>query len=87
VKDGGETFHSLRHSFASLALNAGVPMDTVQKMGGWKTAATVRVYARRSEESIRQGEDKLAEILSLHAASKSAKTSAAAQATENAVSA
>ncbi len=87
MKDNGVTFHSLRHSFASLALNAGVPMDTVQKMGGWKTASQVRVYARRADESIRAGEDKLAEILSLHTVAQSPKTGAAVPATENAVSA
>jgi integrase len=87
VKDGGVTFHSLRHSFASLALNAGVPMDTVQKMGGWKTASQVRVYARRADESIREGEDTLAKILSLHTVAQSPKTDAAIPATEDAVSA
>jgi integrase len=82
IKDDGVTFHSLRHSFASLALNAGVAMDVVQKMGGWKTASQVRVYARRAEESIREGEDRLAEILSLDTTVQSRKTDEATAAIE-----
>jgi integrase len=72
VKDNGVTFHSFRHAMASLALNAGVPMDVVQKMGGWKTASQVRVYARRADESIRDGEDALAEVLQFHTVAQSA---------------
>ena len=87
VKEDGLTFHSFRHAMASLALNAGVPMDVVQKMGGWKTASQVRVYARRADESIRDGEDKLAAVLSLHTTSQSPKTAAAIPTTENAASA
>ena len=63
VADGGVTFHSFRHAMASLALNAGVPEDVVQKMGNWKTREMVKRYAKRANSQIRDGEDKLAEIL------------------------
>jgi len=87
VKGDGVTFHSLRHSFASLALNAGVPKDVVQKMGGWKTAAMVSVYARRSDQSVRDGEDKLAEVLSLYTTVQSPRAGAAAATSDEPVSA
>jgi integrase len=74
IKGDGVTFHSFRHAMASLALNAGVPMDTVQKMGNWKTPSMVRVYARRADESIRAGEDALASVLQLHTTSQSPKS-------------
>lgn len=37
----GTTFHTFRHTMASLALNAGVPEIVVQQMGNWKTASIV----------------------------------------------
>lgn len=86
IKGDGVTFHSFRHAMASLSLNAGVPMDTVQRMGGWKTASQVRVYAKRADQGIRDGEDVLAAVLgtsrfeSLHTTSQSAKTTAPKQA-------
>jgi integrase len=63
LKEGGVTFHSYRHAMASLALNAGVPRDVIKKMGGWKTDVMVNRYAHRADQHLRDGEDKLAEVL------------------------
>jgi integrase len=71
VKDDGVTFHSFRHAFASLQLNAGVPLDVVQKAGGWKTERMVKVYARRADEAVRAAEETLANVLQLHATTQS----------------
>lgn len=39
--------HSLRHTAATLALTAGVPLERVQEMLGHASEATTRIYARR----------------------------------------
>lgn len=39
------TFHTLRHTFASRLVMAGVDLLTVQKLGGWGSLAMVQRYA------------------------------------------
>jgi len=58
---------------ASLALNAGTPIDVVKKMGNWRTDVMVNRYAHRADQHIRDAEDKLAQILE-HTTSTLAKT-------------
>jgi len=41
-------FHDCRHTFASRLAMAGVDLYTVQRAGGWKTAAMVQRYAHLS---------------------------------------
>jgi len=48
---------------ASLSLNAGVPLDVVQKLGNWKNGTMVARYAHRADAHVRDAEDTLAEIL------------------------
>jgi len=59
----GVTFHSFRHSMASLALNHGVPESTVQRMGNWKTRAMVQRYAHLADEELRKAAAKLADLV------------------------
>lgn len=61
--EDGITFHTFRHSMASLALNAGVPEIVVQQMGNWKTASMTRRYAHLSDETMRAAAGKLASIV------------------------
>jgi integrase len=63
AKGGGVTFHSFRHAMASLALNSGVPRDVVKRMGNWKTDRMVNRYAHRSDQHVRDAEERLAEVL------------------------
>ena len=44
----GETWHALRHTFASRLVAAGVDLRTVQELGGWKTLSMVQRYAHLS---------------------------------------
>jgi site-specific recombinase XerD len=44
----GETWHALRHTFASRLVAAGVDLRTVQELGGWKTLSMVQRYAHPS---------------------------------------
>ena len=41
-------WHDLRHTWASWLAQKGVPMNDIQEMGGWETAAMVRRYAHLS---------------------------------------
>jgi len=66
----GVTFHTFRHSMASLALNHGVPESTVQRMGNWKTRAMVQRYAHLADEELRSAAAKLADLVATHNASK-----------------
>lgn len=59
----GVTFHTLRHSMASLALTAGIPENTVQRMGNWKTRTMVARYAHLADESLRAAAGKLASLV------------------------
>lgn len=44
----GVTWHSLRHTFASRLVTAGVDLRTVQELGGWLTLSMVQRYAHLS---------------------------------------
>jgi integrase len=63
----GVTFHTFRHSMASLALNHGVPETVVQRMGNWKTRVMVARYAHLADESLRAGAATLAKLVSSRA--------------------
>ena len=47
------TFHSLRHTFVSLAANAGVPLHLVQSIVGHGSTAMTRHYYHESLDSLR----------------------------------
>jgi hypothetical protein len=46
-----------------MAASNGVPLEVVQRMGNWKTAAMMRRYAHLTDEQLREGESRLAEVL------------------------
>ena len=41
-------WHDLRHTWASRLAQKGVPLNDIQEMGAWQTAAMVRRYAHLS---------------------------------------
>jgi len=47
-------FHSLRHTWASWHAQAGTPMLTLQRLGGWKTLAMLNRYAHLSADDLTQ---------------------------------
>lgn len=48
------TFHSLRHTFVSMAANAGVPLAIIQSIVGHSSTAMTRHYYHESEAALRQ---------------------------------
>ncbi len=44
-REGGITFHSLRHTFGTRMTAAGVPMRTLQEWTGHRNLATTEIYA------------------------------------------
>lgn len=59
----GVTFHTFRHSMASLAINAGVPASVVQRMGNWKTRAMLDRYAHLADETLREAAGTVARLV------------------------
>ena len=48
------SFHSLRHTFVSLAANAGVPLTIVQSIVGHTSIAMTRHYYHEYEDVLRR---------------------------------
>jgi integrase len=64
VLDPPVTFHGLRHSFASLALEAGVPLLEVSRiLGHHSPEFTARQYAHVAERRLVAGAERLGEYL------------------------
>lgn len=53
MKTPEATFHSLRHTFVSLAANAGVPLHVVQSIVGHESTAMTRHYYHEDEKVLR----------------------------------
>ena len=72
VKDPGKKrhsievgFHSLRHTFVSLAANAGAPFALVQSIVGHSTAAMTRHYFHENDEALKTTVDILPNVTGL----------------------
>jgi site-specific recombinase XerD len=50
----GVTWHSLRHTFASRLVVAGVDLRTVQELGGWRTLSMVQRYAHLAPDHLQR---------------------------------
>ena len=48
------TFHMARHTFATLTLSKGVPVETVSRMLGHTSIRTTQIYARITNKKIEQ---------------------------------
>ena len=60
----GATFHTLRHSMASLAANGEMPERVIQEMGNWKDRRMVARYAKFADRAFREAASRLASIVS-----------------------
>lgn len=57
------TFHTARHSAASLALSNGMPMESVAKMLGHKNVRMTQLYAKITDMKLSKDMDNLEEKL------------------------
>jgi site-specific recombinase XerD len=55
------TFHLARHTFATLFLSEGVPLESLSKMMGHKNIATTQIYAKILNEKVGKDMEKVAE--------------------------
>ena len=72
VKDPGKKrnstevgFHSLRHTFVSLAANAGAPFALVQSIVGHSTAEMTRHYFHENDDALKTTVDTLPDVTGL----------------------
>ncbi len=57
------TYHLARHTFATMSLSKGVPMESVSKMLGHTNIKTTQIYARITNKKIEQDMEQLAQKL------------------------
>lgn len=57
------TFHLARHTFATMLLSKGVPMESVSKMLGHTNIRTTQIYARITNKKIEHDMEELADKL------------------------
>ena len=55
------SYHASRHSFGTLTLAAGVPIESISKMMGHTNIRTTQGYARVTDDKISEDMDKLME--------------------------
>lgn len=61
--EDGVTFHTLRHTMASLAINSGIPFQVVQRMGNWSQPTMVLRYAHLADTELRKAARVLDELV------------------------
>lgn len=54
------TFHMARHSFATMFLTEGVPLESISKMMGHSDISTTQIYAKITNQKISEDMDKVA---------------------------
>ena len=53
------TYHLGRHSFGTLTLEAGIPMESIAKMMGHSSIASTQIYAQITDQKIAKDMDRL----------------------------
>lgn len=52
--------HSIRHTFASRLMRAGIPIHVICKIGGWESSSTLlNVYTHVSQNEMRNALHKI----------------------------
>lgn len=58
---GNLSYHQSRHSFGTLLLSAGIPIESISKMMGHSNISTTQVYAKITDDKISEDMDRLIE--------------------------
>ena len=58
---GNLSYHQSRHSFGTLLLSAGIPIESISKMMGHTNISTTQVYAKVTDDKISEDMDRLME--------------------------
>ncbi len=53
------TFHTARHTFATMSLNNHVPIETISKMLGHSDISTTQIYARMLDQTISEDMERM----------------------------
>ena len=53
------TYHMARHSFGTLTLEAGIPIESIAKMMGHSSIASTQIYAQITDQKIAKDMDRL----------------------------
>jgi integrase len=67
-KDGGLSFHCLRHTGASRMLARGVDIETVRQIGGWTNLTVLRKYLHPTDEARRWAVESIGSLPSVNRA-------------------
>lgn len=59
------SFHCARHTFAVLALNKGMPIESLSRMLGHINITTTQIYAKITLQKLEEDMDRLAERLNI----------------------
>ena len=55
------SYHQSRHTFGTLLLSEGIPIESISKMMGHTNISTTQVYAKVTDQKISEDMDKLME--------------------------
>lgn len=58
---GRMSLHQSRHTFGTLLISAGIPIESISKMMGHTTISSTQIYARVTDDKISEDMDKLIE--------------------------
>ena len=53
------SYHDSRHTFGTLILSAGIPIESISKMMGHTSIRTTQIYARVTDDKISEDMDRL----------------------------
>ena len=55
------SYHDSRHTFGTLMLSSGIPIESISKMMGHTSIRTTQIYARVTDDKISEDMDRLME--------------------------
>ena len=53
------SFHMARHTFGTMSLSAGIPIESIAKMMGHASISSTQIYAQVTDKKISEDMDKL----------------------------